>query len=57
MLCTYHNANRKYLYPYCVGGKTGYTATANSTLVTYAGKRWYDTDLCGNEHAVAESVY
>ena len=38
MLCTYHNANRKYLYPYCVGGKTGYTATANSTLVTYAEK-------------------
>ena len=38
MLCTYHNPNRKYLYPYCVGGKTGYTATANSTLVTYAEK-------------------
>ena len=38
MLCTYHNANRKYLYPYCVGGKTGYPATANSTLVTYAEK-------------------
>lgn len=38
MLCTYHNANRKYLYPCCVGGKTGYTATANSTLVTYAEK-------------------
>lgn len=38
MLCTYHNANRKYLYPYCVGGKTGYTATANSTLVTYVEK-------------------
>ena len=38
MLCTYHNANRKYLYPYCVGGKTGYMATANSTLVTYAEK-------------------
>ena len=38
MLCTYHNANRKYLYPYCVGGKTVYTATANSTLVTYAEK-------------------
>ena len=38
MLCTYHNANRKYLYPYCVGGKTGYTQAANSTLVTYAEK-------------------
>ena len=21
------------------------------------GKRWHDFDLCGNEHAVTESVY
>ncbi len=28
----------KYLYDYCVGGKTGYTTAANSTLVTYAKK-------------------
>ncbi len=28
----------KYLYEYCVGGKTGYTTVANSTLVTYAEK-------------------
>ena len=28
----------KYLYDYCVGGKTGYTTEANSTLVTYAKK-------------------
>ncbi len=28
----------KYLYEYCVGGKTGYTEKANSTLVTYAQK-------------------
>lgn len=28
----------KYLYEYCVGGKTGYTEMANSTLVTYAQK-------------------
>lgn len=28
----------KYLYDYCVGGKTGYTSVANSTLVTYAEK-------------------
>lgn len=28
----------KYLYDYCVGGKTGYTEAANSTLVTYAQK-------------------
>lgn len=29
---------RKYLYDYCVGGKTGYTTVANNTLVTYAEK-------------------
>lgn len=28
----------KYLYEYCTGGKTGYTAAANSTLVSYAEK-------------------
>ena len=28
----------KYVYDYCVGGKTGYTQMANSTLVTYAQK-------------------
>ena len=28
----------KYLYEYCTGGKTGYTVTAKSTLVTYAQK-------------------
>lgn len=28
----------KYLYEYCVGGKTGYTEVAKSTLVTYAQK-------------------
>lgn len=28
----------KYLYEYCVGGKTGYTEAAKSTLVTYAQK-------------------
>lgn len=36
MLCTYHASNAKYLYENCVGGKTGYTDAANSTLVTYA---------------------
>lgn len=29
---------RKYLYDYCTGGKTGYTAAAGSTLVTFAEK-------------------
>lgn len=28
----------EYVYEYCVGGKTGYTDAANSTLVTYAQK-------------------
>lgn len=28
----------KHVYEYCVGGKTGYTNAANSTLVTYAQK-------------------
>lgn len=28
----------KYLYEYCMGGKTGYTTVANNTLVTYAEK-------------------
>lgn len=28
----------KYLYEYCVGGKTGYTIVAQNTLVTYATK-------------------
>lgn len=27
-----------YVYPYCTGGKTGWTPEANSTLVTYASK-------------------
>lgn len=30
--------SRKYLYDYCLGGKTGYTTVANNTLVTYAEK-------------------
>lgn len=37
MISTYRN-NGQYLYEYCVGGKTGYTEAANSTLVTYAQK-------------------
>jgi D-alanyl-D-alanine carboxypeptidase len=28
----------EYIYPYCTGGKTGYTEAAGSTLVTYAEK-------------------
>lgn len=29
---------KRYLYEFCVGGKTGYTTEANNTLVTYAKK-------------------
>lgn len=36
MLHPYHTS--KYVYENCVGGKTGYTDAANSTLVTYAQK-------------------
>ena len=36
MLHPYHTS--RYVYPYCLGGKTGYTRAANSTLVTYAAK-------------------
>lgn len=34
----YPYTSSAYLYDYCKGGKTGYTAAANSTLVTYAEK-------------------
>lgn len=34
----YPYRTREYLYDYCLGGKTGYTQAANSTLVTYAEK-------------------
>ncbi|MBE5915785.1 MAG: D-alanyl-D-alanine carboxypeptidase [Pseudobutyrivibrio ruminis] len=33
----YYKTN-KYLYEYCMGGKTGYTVVAGATLVTYAKK-------------------
>ena len=36
MLNYYHTS--RFLYKYCMGGKTGYTTKANSTLVTYAKK-------------------
>lgn len=36
MLHFYHTS--QYIYDYCVGGKTGYTRVAKSTLVTYAKK-------------------
>ncbi len=36
-MLNYYRTN-KYLYEYCTGGKTGYTAAAGSTLVTFAEK-------------------
>lgn len=36
-MLNYYKTSR-YLYDYCVGGKTGYTTAANNTLVTYATK-------------------
>lgn len=33
-----YKSRGEYVYEYCVGGKTGYTDAANSTLVTYAQK-------------------
>ena len=36
LLHRYQKGN--YVYPYCTGGKTGYTDAARSTLVTYAEK-------------------
>ena len=36
-MLNYYKTN-EYLYEYCVGGKTGYTTAARSTLVTYAKK-------------------
>ncbi len=37
-LMLYPRDTAAYLYDYCVGGKTGYTIAAGSTLVTYAQK-------------------
>lgn len=33
-----HKGDKTYLYDYCIGGKTGYTSVAGSTLVTFAEK-------------------
>ena len=37
-LMLYPRDTAAYLYEYCIGGKTGYTVAAGSTLVTYAQK-------------------
>lgn len=33
-----YKGDKTYLYDYCIGGKTGYTSVAGSTLVTFAEK-------------------
>ncbi len=33
-----YKGDEQYLYEYCIGGKTGYTSVAGSTLVTFAEK-------------------
>ena len=33
-----YQGDEQYLYEYCIGGKTGYTSVAGSTLVTFAEK-------------------
>ena len=40
----YPRKTQKYLYEGCLGGKTGYTVVANSTLVTFAKRN--DMVLC-----------
>lgn len=37
-MLTNYEGERAYLYDYCIGGKTGYTALARNTLVTFAEK-------------------
>ena len=33
-----YKGDKQYLYDYCIGGKTGYTSVAGSTLATFAEK-------------------
>lgn len=37
-MLTNYQGEKAYLYDYCIGGKTGYTALARNTLVTFAEK-------------------
>ena len=54
-MLNYYKTN-EYLYDYCLGGKTGYTDAANSTLVTYARKDGM-TLVCVVLNAVAPAHY
>lgn len=43
-------------YPYTIGGKTGYTSDALSTLITMAGQ-WADSaGVCGTEDSRKEHI-
>lgn len=58
----WHNKNRLLKeYPYCVGGKTGYTKKAKRTLITRAIKKQVDliivTFNCGNDFEFHQQKY
>ncbi len=58
----WHNKNRLLKeYPYCVGGKTGYTKKAKRTLITRAVKNHIDliivTFNCGNDFEFHQKKY
>lgn len=58
----WHNKNRLLKeYPYCVGGKTGYTKKAKRTLITRAIKKQVDliivTFNCGNDFEFHQKKY
>ena len=58
----WHNKNRLLKeYPYCVGGKTGYTKKAKRTLITRAIKKQVDliivTFNCGNDFEFHQKMF
>ena len=59
---TWKNKNRLlHEYPYCIGGKTGFTKKAKRTLATIASKDGMDfiivTLQCGNDFSFHKSTY
>ncbi len=51
-----YQGDEQYLYEYCIGGKTGYTSVAGSTLVTFAEKDGM-TLICVVMHEAAPNHY
>ncbi len=51
-----YQGDEQYLYEYCIGGKTGYTSVAGSTLVTFAEKEGM-TLVCVVMHETAPNHY